>query len=100
MINCLFTSILFFFTVANIGGLLGLFMGFSCISVIEMFYFISIRPYFNYIRFSNKRRKLMMRVIRKMDKLRRKKRSPIILKKVQINSNFDGNDNNHVRYLD
>lgn len=31
--------------VANTGGLLGLFMGFSVVSLIEIIYFISLRPY-------------------------------------------------------
>lgn len=30
---------------ANTGGLLGLFMGFSVLSLIEIFYFITLRPY-------------------------------------------------------
>lgn len=34
-----------FFIIANTGGLLGLFMGFSVVSLIEMIYFLSIRPY-------------------------------------------------------
>lgn len=33
------------FTPANTGGLLGLFMGFSVVSIIEILYFISLRPY-------------------------------------------------------
>lgn len=33
------------FTSANTGGLLGLFMGFSVVSIIEIIYFISLRPY-------------------------------------------------------
>lgn len=35
---------------ANIGGLLGLCMGFSVISLIEILYFLSIRPICNYIK--------------------------------------------------
>lgn len=31
--------------IANTGGLLGLFMGFSVVSLIEIVYFISLRPY-------------------------------------------------------
>lgn len=31
--------------IANTGGLLGLFMGFSVVSIIEILYFISLRPY-------------------------------------------------------
>lgn len=31
---------------SNIGGLLGLFMGFSVISLIEIIYFVSLRPYY------------------------------------------------------
>lgn len=33
------------FQSANTGGLLGLFMGFSVVSIIEILYFISLRPY-------------------------------------------------------
>lgn len=33
------------FYLANTGGLLGLFMGFSVISLIEILYFITFRPY-------------------------------------------------------
>lgn len=36
---------LFFVQSANTGGLLGLFMGFSVVSIIEIIYFISLRPY-------------------------------------------------------
>lgn len=35
----------YFFVAANTGGLLGLFMGFSVVSIIEIFYFMSVRPY-------------------------------------------------------
>lgn len=31
---------------ANIGGLLGLFMGFSALSLVEIFYFMTLRPYY------------------------------------------------------
>lgn len=31
---------------SNIGGLLGLFMGFSVISILEIIYFVSLRPYY------------------------------------------------------
>lgn len=34
------------FSLANIGGLLGLFMGFSVLSVIEIVYFLTLRPYY------------------------------------------------------
>lgn len=34
-----------FIFLANTGGLLGLFMGFSVVSLIEIFYFMTIRPY-------------------------------------------------------
>lgn len=30
---------------ANTGGLLGLFMGFSVVSIVEIVYFLSVRPY-------------------------------------------------------
>lgn len=46
------TRIVFFFNytncnfiLANVGGLLSLFMGFSVVSIIEILYFMTIRPY-------------------------------------------------------
>lgn len=71
---------------ANMGGLLGLFMGFSVISVIEMFYFISIRPYCNHLRLSQRRRKIIGKIVQKMENLRQRKTSPIIIRTVQTNS--------------
>lgn len=38
-------TVVFFFIVANTGGLLSLFMGFSVVSLIEILYFLTIRPY-------------------------------------------------------
>lgn len=61
----------FSISTANLGGLLGLFMGFSVISIVEVFYFISIRPYCNYLRNLNERRELT-KLIRRLDELRRK----------------------------
>lgn len=46
---------------ANIGGLLGLFMGFSIFSIIEIFYFILIRPYCNCMRDAARRRQTIQR---------------------------------------
>lgn len=40
---------------ANIGGLLGLFMGFSAFSIIELFYFFTIRPCCNHLKSADKR---------------------------------------------
>lgn len=38
---------------ANTGGLLGLFMGFSVISIIELIYFMTFRPYCAQKRYDN-----------------------------------------------
>lgn len=46
---------------ANIGGLLGLFMGFSIFSIIEIAYFILIRPYCNCMRDAERRRQTIQR---------------------------------------
>ncbi|CAH1963311.1 unnamed protein product [Acanthoscelides obtectus] len=48
--NILTKSELFAFTdiVSNIGGLLGLFMGFSIMSIVEIIYFLSLRLWCNY----------------------------------------------------
>lgn len=48
--------------VANMGGLLGLFMGFSAFSIIEICYFLSIRPGCNYMRRTVKRQKAIRRM--------------------------------------
>lgn len=63
---------------ANTGGLLGLFMGFSVISISELFYFMSIRPYCNYLRISEKRRRLFGGVFQKVRNLRIKKKSEVV----------------------
>lgn len=67
------------------GGLLGLFMGFSVISLIELFYFISIRPYCNYLRLSHHRQNISKAI----EKLRQKRNSSIITKTVQSNTTID-----------
>lgn len=40
----------FLLVLANTGGLLGLFMGFSVVSIIELIYFMTFRPYCAYQR--------------------------------------------------
>lgn len=76
-VNFSFFSELIGFTefLSNTGGLLGLFMGFSVISISELFYFMTIRPYCNYLRISDKRRHKFKRLFRKVQKLRFKKKS-------------------------
>lgn len=44
------------FITANSGGLLGLFMGFSFFSIVEIVYFLTFRPCMNQIKVSKKRR--------------------------------------------
>lgn len=55
---------------ANIGGLLGLFMGFSVFSIIEVFYFLSIRPYCSYLRDADKRRLAFQKISNRFKHLR------------------------------
>lgn len=55
---------------ANIGGLLGLFMGFSVFSIIEIIYFLSIRPYCRYLRDADERRQLFNKVVHRFKHLR------------------------------
>lgn len=62
--------IIFFFILANTGGLLGLFMGFSFVSLIELFYFMSLRPYSNYIRISHNRERAFGHVFNKFRNFR------------------------------
>lgn len=47
------------------GGLLGLFMGFSVFSIIEVLYFLSIRPYCNYLKNDEKRRRKFPKLFKK-----------------------------------
>lgn len=89
---------LIFYQTAGVGGLLGLFMGFSVISLIELFYFISIRPYCNYLRFSNRRRELIAKVLGRIESLRRRKHSPITVMTVATNPDFV--EKYHNSYLD
>lgn len=63
---------------SNTGGLLGLFMGFSVFSIIEIFYFLTIRPYNNYIKVSERRRQTFRRVFRKF-KLRAKRKATSLI---------------------
>lgn len=51
---------------ANIGGLLGLFMGFSVFSIIEILYFLSIRPYCSYLRDGGRRRQAIDRMTQRL----------------------------------
>lgn len=45
MYVCVHNTRLLFYA-ANIGGLLGLFMGFSVVSLVELFFYIGLRPFF------------------------------------------------------
>lgn len=49
-------------------------MGFSVVSLIELFYFMSLRPYSNFIRISHKRRQAFGRVFQRFGNLRLRKR--------------------------
>lgn len=55
---------------SNTGGLLGLFMGFSVFSIIEVFYFLTLRPYSNYMKVSRNRRLAFERMFKKFKRLR------------------------------
>lgn len=50
------------------GGLLGLFMGFSVFSIIEVLYFLSIRPYCNYLKNAENRRRSFSKLFGKFRK--------------------------------
>lgn len=54
-----------------------------------MFYFTSIRPYCNYLRQSKRRNELMTKLISKMENLRMKRDSPIIVATMETNPSFD-----------
>lgn len=75
---------------ANTGGLLGLFMGFSVISIIELLYFMTIRPYCNYLRISEKRGRRFGRMLQKVRNLRLTTKSQIASKAL-IMKNVDSN---------
>lgn len=55
---------------ANIGGLLGLFMGFSVFSIIEIVYFLSIRPYFRYLRDNENYRQTLQHLTQRLQNIR------------------------------
>lgn len=57
---CLFFTMCFFRT-AYCGGLLSLFLGFSIVSIVEVFYFLSIRPYSNHLQNVDRRRRCTIR---------------------------------------
>lgn len=81
---------------ANLGGLLGLFLGFSGLSVIEILYFMSIRPYCQFLRLSNARRELMKKLTRKLEEIRQNRRSPVIW---PIHPNLSFDETYHQRHL-
>lgn len=70
-------NVRFLYIVANTGGLLGLFMGFSMISISELFYFMTVRPYCNYLRISDERRRTFRKVFHKVRNLRFKRKSTL-----------------------
>lgn len=45
-------------------------MGFSVFSIVEVFYFLTLRPYSNYIKVSRKRRQTLNRMVKKIQKIR------------------------------
>lgn len=45
-------------------------MGFSVFSIVEVFYFLTLRPYGNYIKVSKKRRQTLHRMVKKIQKIR------------------------------
>lgn len=55
----------FFLIPANTGGLLGLFMGFSVFSIIEIFYFLTFRPCIQHMKEPKKRHQPMKRRARR-----------------------------------
>lgn len=60
-------------------------MGFSVFSIVEVFYFLSIRPYSNYMKVSDKRRKTLNRVFKKVKKLRTRRRlTPLLNPHVDV----------------
>lgn len=55
---------------ANTGGLLGLFMGFSVFSIVEVLYFLSLRPYSNHMKLKGRKRKTINRMFKKVRRFR------------------------------
>lgn len=45
-------------------------MGFSVFSIVEVFYFLTLRPYGNYVKVSRKRRQSLGRMMKKIQKIR------------------------------
>lgn len=50
---------------ANTGGLLGLFMGFSVVSILEIIYFVTLRPYYKYVKHMKNNKKMIVGTAKK-----------------------------------
>lgn len=65
VVDARFLSHFVFCIAANTGGLLGLFMGFSVFSIVEIFYFFTFRPCIHHKKESKKRHQPMKRTAKR-----------------------------------
>lgn len=67
-------------------------MGFSIFSVIELFYFVSIRPCFDYLRISKRRKEIIAKLTSKEDNLCLRADTPVLAAILSSNSNVNKKD--------